>query len=269
MREIVRKNFNMYYIQENLANLRVKQGQEQEFIDNLDRFSAMCVQFLDQLRDEAYDSLIQTTNRLKPLEGKTAALEERERALRAELEHATETLSGIEHRWDVIMRLQNYYYVLMPTGWREQHDWIHRRAADNALEVSIYSVPRCRTANIRLKDRPDGFAIIAFFEAEVFPNLDKMKGVSPDARLLRQGLELLQSEVFTYLSQYNRTLAAYDKIVQMVRQCEARIRAQLEGKRKLIYFGQLQQQFVDKRNYVLKYETTEITQKPLQQAIKK
>ena len=269
MREVMRLNFNTYYIMENLANLRHKQRHEEAFIENLDRFAGMCVDFLEAMKVNAYDSLIAKTNNLKPLETATEQLVEREKSLRAKLEHATEALLGIEQRWETIMRLQNYYYVLMGTEWRKANDWIHRRASDGQLEVAIYSVERCRTANIRDKTDPSGFAIIQFFNGHIFPNLDKMKAVRPELEPLKKGLQLMQSEVFTYLNQYNKTLSLFDKISQTFQEQSRATRDRLEAKQKQIYFRQRRQEFVDERNHVLQYEAHQITGKPLEEAVKK
>lgn len=269
MREVMRKNFNQYYILENLANLRHKQRHEEAFIDNLNQFAGMCVDYLERMKVQAYDSLIEKTNHLKPLETTTQQLEQREKSLRAQLEHVTESLLGIEQRWDTIMRLQNYYYALMGTEWRKKNDWIHRRGGDGQLEVAIYSVDRCRSSNIRDKSDPSGFAIIEFFNGKIFPNLDRMRAVAPDKELLQKGLHAMQSEVFTYLNQYNKTLWLFDKISQTFTEQSKAIADRLEAKKKQIYFRQKKQEFLEERNHVLQYEANQITRKPLEEAIKK
>lgn len=272
MREVMRKNFNQYYILENLANLRHKQRHEEAFIDNLNSFAGLCVAYLETMKVNAYDSLIQKTNNLQPLEAATQQVEEREKILQDKLEHVTESLLGIEQRWDTIMKLQNYYYALMGTEWRKEKDWIHRRQSDGQLEVAIYSVDRCRSANIRDKSdssSSSGFAIIEYFNGHIFPNLDRMRAVRPDVELLKKGLHSMQSEVFTYLNQYNKTLSLFDKISQTFQEQSRVIRDRLEAKQKLIYFRQMRQEFIDERNHVLQYEANKITNKPLEEAIKK
>lgn len=270
MREVMRQNFNTYYILENLANLRHKQRHEEAFIDNLNGFAQMCRDYLETMKVQAYDSLIKMANKLKPLEIETQLLEEREKSLRAKMEHATETMLGIEQRWDTIMRLQNYYYALMNTEWRTNHDWIHRRATDGKLEAAIFTGGgRCRTANIRDKSDPSGFAVIEHFEAYIFPNMDRMRSVRPDVALLRKGLHTMQSEVFTYLSQYNKTLWTYDMVLQRLKSETVITKERREAKQKQIAFRQSKQEFIEERNHVLQYEANQMTRKPLEEAIKK
>lgn len=266
MRQVMRKNFNMYYIMENLANLRHKQRHEEAFIDNLNDFGTMCLEYLERVKVRAYDSLIEKTNNLKPLETLTQTLEEREKELRSQLEHATESLLGTEQRWDMIMKCSNYYYALMNTEWRKANDWIHR-TEDGQLQVAIYSVERCRTANIRQKDDPSGFSIIEYFDQHIFPNLDRMRSVHPDLQLLKTGLQSLQSEVF--LNQYNKTLWLYDRITQTFKGHAEAIDKEIEAKKRQIYFNRRKQEFIEERNHVLQYEANQITRKPLEEAIKK
>lgn len=271
MREVVRKNFNTYYILENLANLRHKQRHEESFIGSLNQFSGMCLDYLEATKVKAYDSLIQKTNHLSPLEIMTHDLELEEKCLKAKLEHVTESLLAIEQRWDTIMKLQNYYYALMDTHWRKQYDWIHRKASDGQLEVAIYSVDRCRSANIRDKNDPmsSGFAIIEYINGNIFPNMDRMRRVKPCLDLLKKGLHSMQSEVFTYLKQYNKTLTLYDNISYIFQEQSEGLKERREAKQKLIHFRQLRQEFIDERNHVLQYEANKITEKPLEQAINK
>lgn len=249
--------------------MRHKQRHEEAFIEETNRFAKMCVEYLDKVKVQAYNSLIEKTNQLKPLEMETQLLEEREQSLRAKLEHVTESLLGIEQRWDTILKLQNYYYALMSTEWRKQNDWIHRRASDGQLENAIYSVDRCRTANIRNKSDPNGFAIIAYFDEHILPNLEKMREVQPDLQLLKKGLHSMQAEVFTYLNQYNKTLWLSDKIAQTLKERTVATKARLEAKEKQIYFRQMKQEFIEERNHVLQYEANQMTRKPLEEAIRK
>lgn len=264
----MRKNFNMYYVLENLANLRHKQRHEEAFIDNMNNFAGMCFEYLEKMKVQAYDSLIIKTNNLKPLEKATQQLEEKEKILKAKLEHVTEALLGIEQRWDTIMKLQNYYYALMSTDWRQRNDWIHVRN-DGQLEVAIFTLNRCRNANIRDKTDPSGFAIINYFEKNISPNLAKMQAVKPDLELLKKGLHAMQSEVFTYLNQYNQTISRFNEISQTFQDQSEAITDRLEAKQKQIQFKQTRQGFIDERNHVLKYEARQITNRPLEEALKK
>lgn len=268
MREAMRKNFNMYYILENLANLRNKQRHEEAFIEDLDRFAEMCVDYMNTMKVNSYDSLIEKTNKLKPLEVATHQLVEREKCLRAKLGHITEALLGTEQAWDKIMKLQNYYYALMNTEWRKENDWIHR-GDSGELEIAIYSIERCRTANIRCKNDPSGFAVIEYFEAHIFPNIERIRKVKPELELLKKGLNSMQSEVFTYLNQYNKTLAVFEKIMHTFQKQMQTITERMNGKERQIYFHTMRQEFIEERNHVLQYEANQITQKPLEEAIKK
>lgn len=263
----MRKNFNNYFILENLANLRHKQRHEESFIENLNAFAGMCDDYLEGTKVKAYNSLILKTNH--PLEAKTHLLEQQDKCLKAELEHVTEALLAIEQRWDTIMRLQNYYYALMDTEWRKENDWIHRRVLDGQMEVAIYSVERCRSANIRDKSDPSGFAIIDYITNNIFPNMQQMRRVKPDLATLKKSLNLMQSEVFTYLSQYNKTLSLYESISQIFQEQSQKISNRVKAKRKLIHFRQLRQEFIDERNHVLQYEAHQVTQRPLEHAVNK
>lgn len=80
--------------------------------------------------------------------------------------------------------MQNYYYLLMGTEWREAHDWIHRDAAGNLLPPLV-AIVDCAKRNMRDKSVCTAFAVKEHFVTEIEPKLHLMKAIIPDADLLR------------------------------------------------------------------------------------
>ncbi|XP_059607707.1 uncharacterized protein LOC132255622 [Phlebotomus argentipes] len=184
---------------------------------------------------------------------------------RAELEFITESVLEEERRWDTLMKLQNYYYLLMEPEWRKANDWIHR-SASGELHEAVNIVENCSKINVRDKTSPEN--IRKFFEREIFPNIDRMKGITPDPELLRNGLATLKQKVFTSLNQYNKTLWIYEIFLHQAERLNVAFERSEQNQKKMMKFQSVQELFLEERAYLLSYEVKQVMGKPLERSIK-
>lgn len=181
------------------------------------------------------------------------------------MEFVTESLLEEERKWDTLMKLQNYYYLLMEPEWRKLNDWIHRSASGD-LHEAVDIIENCSKINVRDKTSPEN--IRKFFEREIFPNIEKMKSIVPDPILLRNGLQTLKQKVFTSLNQYNKTLWIYEIFMRQADGLKLAFDRSEKNQRKMMKFQTVQETFLEERAYLLNYEVKQVMGKPLERSIK-
>lgn len=89
----------------------------------------------------------------------------------------------LEERWNYLMKLQNYYYLLQSTEWREQFDWIHREV-DGSLSTPMFTIKLCSQRNIRSSGESSGLLIKQFFDLNIEPHMEQMRRVQPEVQQL-------------------------------------------------------------------------------------
>lgn len=82
----------------------------------------------------------------------------------------------------MVLHLQNYYYLVQDTEWREENDWIHRE--NDQVQAPLVAFTFCGSRNIRPQTDCLAFSIKDFFEQNVVHNLPKMRGIKPDPEML-------------------------------------------------------------------------------------
>lgn len=91
----------------------------------------------------------------------------------------------LEERWNYLIKLQNYYYILQSTEWREQFDWIHREI-DGSLSSPMFTIKLCSQRNIRSSGESSGLLIKKFFDVNIEPHMEQMRNVKPVVRQLEE-----------------------------------------------------------------------------------
>ncbi|XP_055691510.1 uncharacterized protein LOC129794691 [Lutzomyia longipalpis] len=265
LRNATRKIFSMYYTTENMLNLLEQQKAEEAAIEEVENFSNVCSDFLTNIKNDSYDRVIRKAQALKPLQEKTNVLKLQVEELKAELEFITESVLEEERKWDTLMKLQNYYYLLMEPEWRKVNDWIHRTASGE-LHEAVDIIEMCSVINVRKKTSPG--SIREYFECEIFPNIERMKGIQPEPQLLRNGLQTLKQKVFTSLNQYNKTMWMYEIFLRQVNGLRGAFVRSETQQRKMMKFQGAKENFLAERAYILSYEVKQVMGKPLERSVK-
>ncbi|GAB0099036.1 hypothetical protein DMENIID0001_148560 [Sergentomyia squamirostris] len=266
LRDATRKTFSMYYTTENLLNLLQQQKDEEAAIEEVEGFSKICSDFLTNVKNDSYNRVIRKTQALKPLQQKTKELSQKVEELKAELEFVTESVLEEERKWDTLMKLQNYYFLLMEPEWRKANDWIHRTPS-GSLREAVDIVENCSKINIR--DKTSTESIKVYFEREIFPNIERMKAIQPDPELLRSGLQTLKQKVFTSLNQYNKTHWLYEVFLRQAENLKRAFEKSENSQRKMMKFQSVQETFLEERNYLLNYEVKQVMKKPLERSVRR
>lgn len=136
-REKTRNDFIKYYIQENLLDLLAKQSVEKCRINNVLKFAEISESVFVKKKSEAYTKFIEVNNILKPLVENRQKMEELKNDLRNRIDCLNENILLIEGKFDNLLRIQNYYNLLMDSEMRLKFDWIHRNEDGTLKIVSI------------------------------------------------------------------------------------------------------------------------------------
>ena len=106
IREMVRKKFFLYFMQENLVNLFAKQEIENQMINKTNRFVKLCEPQFKLLQDESFQKAKEKLEMVKPVTNRTMELTKRLNDLKDQLEMMMQTLMHSERKWENIMMMQ-------------------------------------------------------------------------------------------------------------------------------------------------------------------
>lgn len=215
IRDICRRNFVMYNVQEHLMELQSKQKKETEYLNEVEEFQYVCVTEFGTMKNVAYARLAHAIEESKNLEDKIGTSRSEETVQLLALDCIQLRVFQLEEIWNYLMTLQNYYYLLQSTEWRSEHDWIHRSAVDGSLETPMEAYTKCTQRYIRPSRESSGHKIKAFFEENIEPNLVRMLKVQPDAKELQSNLVLLNANCLKGLIQHNNTFWTFKGILGM------------------------------------------------------
>ncbi len=121
----------------------------------------------------------------KQMEAENKLLHKRHHDMDEELRKLSKDIFLIEENWNELMTLQNYYYILQDSEWRQLNDWIHIDL-NGVIQSPLQAINYCKTKNIRLRSDCSGFSIKIFFDNETSKHLEKMRSISPEAGLLKK-----------------------------------------------------------------------------------
>lgn len=138
----------------------------------------------------------------KQLEAENKSLREQHHDLSEELRKMSKDVFLTEENWNELMMLQvgdyetfhfsltpdllqNYYYILQDSEWRQSNDWIHVDS-NGAMQSPLQAVNYCKTRNIRPRTDCCGFSIKTYFDNETSKQLERMKSISPASDLLKK-----------------------------------------------------------------------------------
>ncbi|KAG4073788.1 hypothetical protein HA402_001012 [Bradysia odoriphaga] len=189
LQQIARRNFNLYYIQENLIELKAKKIAENKLMDEAEEFAELCKTLFTKWKSEAFNDFNQKLTQQKQLEVENKWLHQQHHDLGEELRKMSKDVFLIEENWNELMMLQNYYYILQDSEWRQSNDWIHVDS-NGIVQSPLQAVNYCKTKNIRPRTDCCGFSIKTHFENETSKQLEKMRSISPAPDLLKKLSEL-------------------------------------------------------------------------------
>lgn len=112
IREMVRKKFFLYFMQENLVNLFAKQEIENQMINKANRLVLLCEPQFKLLQDESFQKAKEKLEMVKPVTNRTIVLTKRLADLKDQLEMMMQTLMHSERKWENIMMMQVCYLTL-------------------------------------------------------------------------------------------------------------------------------------------------------------
>ncbi|XP_055595080.1 uncharacterized protein LOC129745768 [Uranotaenia lowii] len=219
LREDSRRQFETFYRQEYLfEKTEAEKAEKQYHKDLLEHCSGM-TQALREIRQQRFSSSMRVLDMVKPCYEETARLEGLFKERKQKMVALWNDVIQLESIWKHRIVYQNFLYLIMPKGWREEYDWIHRDE-NGELESFPESIAKRSTANLReLKGTNDIWAVKKFFEEEF---LAKDKPVNPafeDCESLMVGIAELDVNSITLLSRLNLmnwALAEVEKEVQVV-----------------------------------------------------
>ncbi|CAO1413909.1 unnamed protein product [Diamesa serratosioi] len=270
IREMVRKKFFLYFMQENLVNLFAKQEIENQMINKTNRLVSLCEPQFKHLQDESFQKTKEKLEMVKAVTNRTIELRLRLAGLKDQLEMMMQTLMYSERKWENIMMMQNYYYMLMMPLWRLEHDWIHCNK-DGELDFLKKTVIYCKKIHIRSKcvSEITLHAIKKFFETSIEPvRLEQMRKVTPDVVLLRNSLEGIKSNVLGILNKQSEIMLNHAEIVFQQQQFEKMVPNVCSVYQKNMNIIDEKVKFIIKRREYLVQEVESVSNAPLTKCIK-
>uniref|UniRef100_A0A182MRY9 Uncharacterized protein n=1 Tax=Anopheles culicifacies TaxID=139723 RepID=A0A182MRY9_9DIPT len=236
MRDQRRKVFLQYFIEENLLQRRARQSLERQYANWIKNFCKRIRPLFKVWKEEAYSKLVAATGEEKAATQETVRLRTELQNRQNKMDSITERILLLEERWTKVMQIRNYYYLLMDSQWRLEHDFFHR-APDGTLytvacrapelqhteflshlcparthfQVSA-SIKNCKSIFIRTEGSNIGTEIAAFYLEKTFPELERLPGCEPDVELLKKGLAQLNLRTIDLINKYNQKLMVFSKI---------------------------------------------------------
>ncbi|KAL7039565.1 hypothetical protein ACKWTF_000026 [Chironomus riparius] len=270
IREMVRKKFFLYFMQEDLMNLYASQEIENEMINKTTKFIKACEPQFKQLQDEAFakakekleleNDIIQTTDKMK----------NELMQLKDESDLLMQNLMCNERKWEQIMMMQNYYYLMMPPMWRLENDWIHRNRSGQ-LDFLKKSVVYCKKIHIRSKSITEIslHAIKEFFEKSILPKrLNHMRQINPEVSLLKASLDDIKTNVLGILNKHNEIMLRSSEISFQQQQLERTIPFIISAYQENMSHIQQKVDFIEKRIEFLIREVEVTSNLPLIKCVK-
>ncbi|KAJ6643216.1 hypothetical protein Bhyg_08173 [Pseudolycoriella hygida] len=267
LQQIARRNFNLYYIQENLIELKAKQIAENKLMNEAEEFAELCKTLFTKWKSQAFDEFNQKVIQQKQLEVENKLLAKQHCGMLEEFKKLSKDIFLVEEKWNELMTLQNYYYILQDSEWRQKNDWIHVDT-NGAIQSPLQAIDNCKIRNIRRKIDCCGFSIKNHFDNEINIHLDRMKSILPSTDLLKKNLEILKQKAFDRVIQHNRTFWMYKQInimcsKLMVQLNELRVRE--EEKIKML---KKRKEFMENRAQMIKENTQNYITKSIPGAAK-
>lgn len=103
-----------------------KQAVEKSRINNVLKFAEISESIFIKNQSEAYTKFTELNKILKPLEENRKKMTDLKDGLRNKIDCLNENILLIEEKFDNLLRIQNYYNLLMDSEMRLEYDWIHR-----------------------------------------------------------------------------------------------------------------------------------------------
>jgi hypothetical protein len=185
-----------------------------------------CEPQFKQLQDESFAKAKQKLEMVDEVTNKTMEMRETLTRLQNESDFLMQKLMADERKWERIMMMQNYYYLIMHPHWRLEHDWIHRNK-ENQLDFLKKSVVYSKLIHIRSKSVTEIslHAIKEFFENFIeSKRLDKMRRIQPEVDLLRSALDNIKSNVLGILNKHNEIMLRSSEILFQQQQLEKAVK---------------------------------------------
>lgn len=101
-----------------------KQAVEKSRINNVIKFAEISESIFIKKQSEAYTKFTEVNKILKPLEEERKKMTELKDGLRNQIDCLNENILLIEEKFDNLLKIQNYYNLLMDSEMRLEYDWI-------------------------------------------------------------------------------------------------------------------------------------------------
>ncbi|KAG5676297.1 hypothetical protein PVAND_006144 [Polypedilum vanderplanki] len=270
IREMVRKKFFLFFMEEDLMNLFATQDIENKMIGKTLKFIKACNPQFKQLQDEAFVKAKEKLEMVEKVKIETEEMRKKLTRLEDESDLLMQNLMADERKWEMIMMMQNYYYLLMHPTWRLENDWIHRNK-DGQLDFLKKSIVYCKKIHIRSKNVSEIslHAIKDFFEQSIEPKrLDQMRQIKPDVSLLKASLDDMKSNVLGILHKHNEIMLRSSEILFQQNQLEKAIPVIISSYQENMSHIQQKVSFIEKRIEFLMGEVEELSNIPLIKCVK-
>lgn len=106
IREITRRNYIMYNVQENLMDMQEVQRKESEYMDEIEKFQQLCVGQFVVWKSETYDRVVAAHVRLNDIRRDIKRLEDEQCDEMITLDRMNLRLFQMEERWNYLLTLQ-------------------------------------------------------------------------------------------------------------------------------------------------------------------
>ncbi|XP_021710431.1 uncharacterized protein LOC110679586 [Aedes aegypti] len=203
MREASRNQFETYYRKEYLFEKTEVQKAEKQYHQQLHERCAEMIQALRVVRQQRFSQSMRVMDKVKPCYEETARLEKELRDRQQQMVGLWNKVIKLESIWVRRLKYQNFMYLIMPKGWREEHDWIHMNE-DGKLEGYPESISNRNVVNLRnLDGKNDIWAVKEFFEREYVEKNKPVHAAFETSQSLLEGVAELDVNSITLLNRLN------------------------------------------------------------------
>ncbi|XP_031623082.1 uncharacterized protein LOC116340628 [Contarinia nasturtii] len=122
LRDIFRKNFLIYYIQESIYDLKSRQISEDCITRNVEVFGQKCHKLFIGWSEDAYEKLIEKNKTFRELQSNNKIIWDQYYNTVDTYNKLKKDVSLSEYRWKFIYRIENYYHMLMDLDRRQISD---------------------------------------------------------------------------------------------------------------------------------------------------
>lgn len=266
MRESLRRKMDVYWIKERMMLDHLDDLKQEVLIEKMKSQVNECNNFLDDYKEENFIHASKLMKEVKKHYQETDRLRKVLEGLEVKVEPLKMKIFLLGNKFIHLTVLQKFQYLMKPTEWRLEHDYIHR-TLEGELENNRDSINKRMTANLWNRNNETVYTIKDFIENDYLKHEQEKLCVFENGGAFLKGFQGLRAQSYRSLLQFHLVAHASSDTEKEFINIEDKNRSMINRWSRLARFLSEKRIFMETRLQALETMALKLIDKPLEESV--